>query len=270
MLAVTYPKPHNITMGLDGSFFISSERNSSSGTQECVGSSSTTTWKQNNWLQKHSDGWTLKPSANSFGHQSISGWDPNCPYNFQWVYTMAMDGSGYFFFITKKQQWHTAVLKTLDQTSFSLSQPFSKPFRGSWSGNGWRRLFFISSPRNSSGGAAVFTSAARRHSRVRRRQIECHGEIAISTLNRKFALTSDVEPCLITRFKLRGRRKARLSKLTFKKNIAIFVQCNLRVLTKTCPNLSKLVQNRCKICINIWCRTMHNWLHASKFEKEEK
>ena len=31
-------------------------------------------------------------------------------------------------------------------------------------------------------------------------QIECHGEIAISTLNRKFALTSDVEPCLITRF----------------------------------------------------------------------
>ena len=32
------------------------------------------------------------------------------------------------------------------------------------------------------------------------RQIECHGKIAISTLNRKFALTSDVEPCLITRF----------------------------------------------------------------------
>ena len=84
-------------------------------------------------------------------------------------------------------------------------------------GNG----FFISSPRNSSGcGAAALKSAARWHSRVRRRQIECHGEIAISTLNRKFALTSDVEPCLITRFKLRGRRKARLSKLTFKKNIS--------------------------------------------------
>ena len=121
---------------------------------------STTTWKQNNWLQIHSDGRTLKPSANSFGHQSISGWDPNCPYNFQWVYTMAMDGSGYFFFITKKQQWHTAVLKTLDQTNFSLSQPFSKPFRGSWSGNGYRRLFSISSPRDSSCGGTQECCAA--------------------------------------------------------------------------------------------------------------
>ena len=151
--------------------------------------------------------------------------------------------------------------ETLDQTNYSLSQPFSKPFRRAWSGNGWRRLFFISSPRNSSGGAAVLKSGARRHSRVRRRQIECHGEIAISTLNRKFALTSDVEPCLITRFKLRGRRKARLSKLTFKKNIAIFVQCNLRVLTKTCPNLSQLVQKRSKICINFLLlrRTSRLW-----------
>ena len=165
---------------------------------------------------------------------------------------MAMDGSDYFFtfFFYHQETAVAAVLKTLDQTNFSLSQPFSKPFRQAWSGNGWRRLFFISSPRNSSGGAAVLKIAARRHSRVRRRQIECHGEIAISTLNRKFALTSDVEPCLITRFKLRGRRKARLSKLTFKKNIAIFVQCNLRVLTKTSPNLSKVVQKRCKICIN--------------------
>ena len=136
--------------------------------------------------------------------------------------------------------------ETLDQTNYSLSQPFSKPFQRAWSGNGWRRLFFISSPRNSSGGAAAL--------KRRRRQIECHGEIAISTLNRKFALTSDVEPCLITRFKLRGRRKARLSKLTFKKNIAIFVQCNLRFLTKTCPNLSKLLQKRCKICIHFKLR----------------
>ena len=115
--------------------------------------------------------------------------------------------------------------------------------------------------------AAVLKSGARRHSRVRRRQIECHGEIAISTLNRKFALTSDVEPCLITRFKLRGRRKARLSKLTFKKNIAIFVQCNLRVLTKTCPNLSKLVQKRCKSCIIFWCRTKHNCMLKPKRRK---
>ena len=166
-----------------------------------------------------------------------------------------------FYLITKKQQrrrysrvWRSSTQdasETLDQTNYSLSQPFSKPFQRTWSGNGWRRLIFISSPRNSSGGAAVLMSEARRHSRVRRRQIECHGEIAISTLNRKFALTSDVEPCLITRFKLRGRRKARLSKLTFKKNIAIFVQCNLRVLAKTCSNLSKLVQKRCEICINL-------------------
>ena len=148
---------------------------------------------------------------------------------FHWACTMAMD------FLSHHQETATAVQlyssvwrsctqdagKTLDQTNYSLSKPFSKPFRRAWSGNGWRRLFFISSPRNSSGcGAAALKSAARWHSRVRRRQIECHGEIAISTLNRKFALTSDVEPCLITRFKLRGRRKARLSKLTFKKNIS--------------------------------------------------
>ena len=164
---------------------------------------------------------------------------------------MAMDGGGYFLSHHQQQRrqysrvWRSGTQdagETLDQTNFSLSQPFSKPFRRAWSGNGWRRLFFISSPRNSSGGAAVLKSAARWHSRVRRRQIECHGEIAISTLNRKFALTSDVEPCLITRFKLRGRRKARLSKLTFKKNISsssrvIFGFC--LKLVQTCLNLFK-------------------------------
>ena len=80
-----------------------------------------------------------------------------------------------FYLITKKQQrrrysrvWRSSTQdasETLDQTNYSLSQPFSKPFQRAWSGNGWRRLFFISSPRNSSGGAAVPKSVARRHSR---------------------------------------------------------------------------------------------------------
>ena len=122
-------------------FFISSARNSNSGPQECVGSRFNTP-KQNNWLQKHSDGRTLKNFSQSLVGIPTVPISSNGHAPWQWMAAVI------FYLITKKQQrqqysrvWCSGTQdagETLDQTNFSLSQPFSKPFRRAWSGNGWR------------------------------------------------------------------------------------------------------------------------------------